>query len=523
MTQLPAVSNMTPQQYFEELVTAVGKHTTELFPSVVLAQAILESGLFTASGPSGLAVKYNNFFGIKASKSWTGKVTPNLSTEEDDGTGKKYTIKAGFRWYDSVEDSVKDHNDMFKTDFSKSFYKGVLNAKTPSEQTKDLQGTYATDTKYASKLDAIIKQYNLIKYDTQKNNEVKGEMVTAQQVINEAKKYVGANKYSTAHKAIINHYNTQTTLPRGTKMTYDWDWCAAFVSFVLMKVGLSKLYGTEISVGYYKDKFIKAKIWKGRVRPQVGDIIIWNWDGSHTGWPHHIGFVSAVSGDTITTLEGNTFKGGVSTVGYNTFRWNASTIQGYARPNYGKATLPAPTKLTFEQAVQAVINGTMGNGTTRVANVKASGQDPQKVQAEVNKRLSTSTTPTPTKTKEQAVKDVIAGKYGSGKDRHDKLTAEGFNADEIQKLVNQALKPTIDFSGHKNTIKLSKDLVILTKVGGTRRGLAKSGTVIKFDEVYVKDGLYIAYLNGDGQRCYIKIAEMNGNKVKELYGTVSKA
>lgn len=512
----------TAQQYFEELVTAVGKHTTELFPSVVLSQAILESGLFTASGPSGLAVKYNNFFGIKSSKSWTGKTTPGLDTLEDDGSGNKYTIKAGFRWYDSVEDSVKDHNNMFQTDFSKSFYKEVLNAKTPTEQTQGLQGTYATDTKYASKLNAIITRYNLTQYDSKNNDEVKGEMVTAQQVINEAKKYVGANKYSTAHKAIIDHYNTQTSLPRGTRMTYDWDWCAAFVSVILMKVGLSKLYGTEISVGYYKQKFIDAKIWKGRVRPQVGDIIIWHWDGSHTGWPHHIGLVASVNGDYFTTIEGNTFKNGVSTVGSNTFKYNASTVQGFARPDYTKATTPS-TKLSFEQAVQAVINGTMGNGETRIANIKATGQDPQKVQAEVNKLLSTTTTPTPSKTKEQAVKDVISGKYGSGKERHDRLTSEGFNADEIQKLVNIELKPTVDFSGHKNIIKLAKDLVILDKVGGSRRGLATKGTEIKFDEVYVNAGLYIAYLNGKNKRCYIKIADMVGNKIQEIQGTVSKA
>lgn len=512
----------TAQQYFEELVTAVGKHTTELFPSVVLAQAILESGLFTTSGPSGLAVKYNNFFGIKASKSWTGKVTPGLDTEEDDGSGKKQTIKAGFRWYDSLIDSVKDHNNMFQTDFSKSFYKHVLNATTPTIQTQALQGTYATDTAYASKLNAIITRYNLTQYDSKNTTEVKGEMVTAQQVINEAKKYVGANKYSNAHKAIINHYNTQNPLPRGTKMTYDWDWCAAYVSFILMKVGLSKLYGTEISVGYYKQKFIDAKIWRGRVRPQVGDIVIWQWDGSHTGWPHHIGLVASVNGDYFTTIEGNTFKNGVSTVGSNTFKYNASTVQGFARPDYTKATTPS-TKLTFEQAVQAVINGTMGNGATRIENIKASGQDPQKVQTEVNKRLSNQSTPTPTKTKEQAVKDVIAGKYGSGKERHDKLTKEGFNADEIQSLVNKALKPTIDFSGHKNTIKLSKDLEILTKVGGSRRGLATKGTEIKFDEVYINNGLYIAYLNGTNERCYIKIADMVGNKLQEIQGTVSKA
>lgn len=505
---------MTPQQYFDELVKAVGKHTTELFPSVVLAQAILESGLFTASGPSGLAVKYNNFFGIKSSKSWSGKTTPGLDTLEDDGSGRKYNIKAGFRWYDSIEDSVKDHNALFQTDFSKSFYKDVLSAKTPSEQTQALQGTYATDTKYASKLNAIIKQYNLTQYD--KKQEVKGEMATAQQVLNVFQSWVGKKESDGSFKSIIDLYNSIPASQKAIAYTlkYSDEWCDGTVSAAFYKAGALNLIGkAEVGVQRHIEIFKNIGIWIGKTKkPVAGDIVCFDWDGG--GFSDHIGIVKSVSGNNITTIEGNTN----SRVGSNTFVWNDWRISGYARPKYSTST--TSNKLTFEQAVQAVISGSMGNGDTRVANIKKAGQDPQKVQAEVNKRLTTPTKPT--KSKEQVVKDVIAGKYGAGQERRDKLTKDGFNADEIQKLVNEALKPTVDFSGHKNIIELSKDLIILDKVGGTRRGMAIKGTKIKFDEVYINDGLYIAYLNGKGERCYIEIAEMRGNKVLSIQGTVSK-
>lgn len=508
-----------------EIIDLAKKHARITYPSVLIAQALHESGLLTAKGASGLALKYHNWFGIKGS--YKGKTTPKLDTAEYIN-GQWIEIKDGFRWYENDDQSFEDREDLLDSNWGRSVYSRFHQAQTVEGQTLGLQGVYATDPTYSDKLLAYIKQYNLKQYDVgfvigkgiEKENEEMG--VTISQLVAEIKKHAGATKYSTAHKALVDYYNTQKSLPRGTRMTYDWDWCAMFVSVVLMRLGLAPKYGTEISVGFYKQKFIDAKIWKGKVRPQVGDIIIWNWDESNSpgGWPDHIGFVTAVNGNSITTTEGNTFKNGVSLVGSNTYAWNASSIQGYARMDLGTAV---NTNMTFEQVVLAVLAGSMGNGAKRIANIKAAGQDPYKVQEEVNKRLTTATAPAPTKSVAEVAQEVIAGKWSSGSDRAEKLKNAGYDAVAVQTKVNELLKTQVDFSGHKNKIVLSEDLIILDAIAGKRRGLASKDTLIKFDEVYINDGLYIAYLNGDGERCYIKIAEMDGAKVDAVKGEVSKS
>lgn len=507
-----------------EIIDLAKKHARITYPSVLIAQALHESGLLTSKGASGLATIYKNWFGVKGS--YKGKTTPKLDTAEFID-GQWIEIKDGFRWYETDAQSFEDREDLLNSDWGRSVYSRFHQAQTVEGQTLGLQGVYATDPTYSDKLLAYIKQYDLKKHDVgfvigkgiEKGSE---EMaVTTAQLVAEIKKHVGVTKYSTAHKALVDYYNTQKSLTRGTRMTYDWDWCALFVSVVLMRLGVASKYGTEISVGFFKQKFIEAKIWKGKTRPQVGDIIIWNWDEATSpgGWPDHIGFVTAVNGNYITTTEGNTFKNGVSLVGSNTYLWNASSIQGYARMDLGMAV---NTTMTFEQVVLAVLAGSMGNGAERIANIKAAGQDPFKVQAEINKRLTTATPPAPTKSITEVAQEVISGKWSSGSDRTDKLKQAGYDAVAVQQKVNELLKPVVDFSGHKNKIVLSEDLIILDAVGGNRRGLAVKGTLIKFDEVYVNDGLYIAYLNGNGERCYIKIAEMNGDKVGVISGEVSK-
>ena len=59
-----------------------GEEMTGFFPSVIIAQAAIESNW----GQSALAAKYNNYFGIKAGSSWTGK-TVNMQTNEVFGAG----------------------------------------------------------------------------------------------------------------------------------------------------------------------------------------------------------------------------------------------------------------------------------------------------------------------------------------------------------------------------------------------------------------------------------------------------
>lgn len=128
---------------------------TGLFPSVMLAQAIVESG----NGNSLLARVYNNHFGIKAGNAWTGK-TVNLNTREV-VNGNSVVIPDNFRVYNTVKESYEDRVD-FLLDNPRYTNAGVFTAKTPLEQLEALQRAgYATDPNYASIINDILVHENL--------------------------------------------------------------------------------------------------------------------------------------------------------------------------------------------------------------------------------------------------------------------------------------------------------------------------------------------------------------------------
>src|ERR1035437_5917057 len=112
---------------------------------VTLSQAALESGW-------GKSAPQNNFFGIKANSSWTGK-TQSLATKEV-VNGKTITVQALFRAYDTPEESFIDHGNFltqnsryspaFDTTTTKDFIQAIANAG------------YATDPLYSDKLNKIV-------------------------------------------------------------------------------------------------------------------------------------------------------------------------------------------------------------------------------------------------------------------------------------------------------------------------------------------------------------------------------
>lgn len=143
---------MTEKSFIKEIAGLVGKYPSDFFNSIAIAQACLESFF----GRSELAVKAHNYFGIKSGGDWKGDVYYK-NTQEDDGQGKLSTIKAGFRKYRSMEESVKDHAGFLtSTPWRAEYYKDVINAKSPESQAQALTGTYATDTRYKAKLMDIL-------------------------------------------------------------------------------------------------------------------------------------------------------------------------------------------------------------------------------------------------------------------------------------------------------------------------------------------------------------------------------
>ena len=137
----------------------------DIYASVMIAQAALESGW----GTSALSKAPNhNLFGVKGS--YNGQ-SVNMQTLEDSGGQNYYSIQANFRKYPSYQESLEDYADKIVNGISGAplFYSGAWKSKTNSYQdaTAYLTGRYATDTAYGSKLNRIIEQFGLTKYDTE--------------------------------------------------------------------------------------------------------------------------------------------------------------------------------------------------------------------------------------------------------------------------------------------------------------------------------------------------------------------
>jgi flagellum-specific peptidoglycan hydrolase FlgJ len=162
---------------YEPYINSVTKGTG-ILAGTLISQAIIESqgkgsdGNYYV-GASKLAREANNYFGIKASKGWTGGVY-NIDTGEYTSSGTKYTEKgAGFRKYNSVKDSIADYVKFLQ---SNPRYKeaGVFNAKTVEQQAKALQKAgYATNPDYSSMINKI---YDGVKgFATSTYEKVKGQ------------------------------------------------------------------------------------------------------------------------------------------------------------------------------------------------------------------------------------------------------------------------------------------------------------------------------------------------------------
>ncbi len=161
--------NQTTAEFIQKIGADARKiaHENNLYASIMIAQAILES----SSGNSGLATAPNyNLFGIKGE--YRGS-SVTMTTQEDDGTGKLYTIASSFRKYPFYKESLEDYAELLRKGLSgdSNFYRGVwkTESQTYQEATKSLTGKYATDTQYDEKLNKLIEVYSLVEYDLLKD------------------------------------------------------------------------------------------------------------------------------------------------------------------------------------------------------------------------------------------------------------------------------------------------------------------------------------------------------------------
>lgn len=260
---------------------------------------------------------------------------------------------------------------------------------------------------------------------------------TANEFVSVMRSWLGYSEVNGKYKKIIDLYNSHKPLARGYKLKYSDEWCDGTISAAAIKAGAVDIIGTEVGCEEHVKIFKKKGIWieDGTITPKKGDIILFNWDSNsqpNNGYSDHIGVVENVSGNTITTIEGNKSQA----VGRRSLKVGAGNIRGYARPKY-KAESSGGSTTNLTAVAKDVIAGKYGNGDARKKALQAKGYDYNAVQAEVNRILKgTASSYDVTK----IAKDVIAGKYGNGEARKKALQAKGYDYNAVQKKVNELLR-----------------------------------------------------------------------------------
>ena len=165
------------------------------------------------------------------------------------------------------------------------------------------------------------------------------ELELRRSVVNVMRGWLGWSEANGKYRAIIDLYNSQRPLPRGYKLQYDDEWCAATVTAAGIQARLQNIIFGECSCSRMVSLYQQAGRWMedDAYKPQIGDIVMYRWDDGanyaatdNTSSPNHVGVVAEVNGRVMTIIEGN--KG--QKVATRSLFVNGRYIRGYCLPDY---------------------------------------------------------------------------------------------------------------------------------------------------------------------------------------------
>ncbi|MBO0460079.1 glucosaminidase domain-containing protein [Enterococcus hulanensis] len=304
LAEYPAAMNFTENESAKSFIETVGEDARKLgqeydvFASVMIAQALIESG----SGTSSLSLAPNyNLFGIKGT--YQGQAV-SMATQEDRGNGELYSINSAFRKYPNYAASLGDYVELLRGGISgnDSYYKQTWRstAKNYLRTTNALTGTYATDTTYGQKLNSIIALYHLTQYDQAKVEQgSSGSGVFIK----------GKEEIPTEYKSLMKYpdyngvdYNSSGSYPVGQCTWYAFNRVKQLGKSVDDYMGNGGEWATKgKALGYEVSQKPKAG-WLISFKPGVA--------GSDARYGH-VAFVEVVRPDGILISEGNVYGGTV--------------------------------------------------------------------------------------------------------------------------------------------------------------------------------------------------------------------
>lgn len=265
-------------------------------------------------------------------------------------------------------------------------------------------------------------------------------------------------------------------------------WCNTFLNWIFIEAyGLEtakKMLCTDGEWSYYTptsaNYFKKKNLWKtNKETPKPGDVIFFK----NTTRICHVGIVTKVDEAYVYTIEGNTsgasgvISNGGMVFGYKKYKLNYSRIAGYGCPEY-----------------------------------------------DVLKSI------------EDVAVDVIAGKYGNGESRKEKLEAEGYNYDEVKKVVNELLSKETEKKANTNKTPEKKPAHTTVKDAYTQKEFVKDvqmalgvkqdgivgpvtlGKTITISTIFNRKHKVVKYIQK-----YLKTLKFYSGEIDGIYGTKTKA
>lgn len=301
LAEYPASINFTENEGAKNFISRIAEDARKLgqeydvFASVMIAQALLESG----SGTSSLSLPPNhNLFGVKGT--YQGQAV-SMATQEDRGNGELYSINSAFRKYPNYAASLGDYVQLLRGGISGNddYYKDTWRstAKNYLRSTQALTGKYATDTSYNRKLNSIIAVYNLTQYDRVKVDQSSGIFIKGKDEIPE--EYRTMMRYPDYNGV---NYNTSGSYPVGQCTWYAFNRVKQLGKSVDDFMGNGGEWGT-------KGKALGYEISR---EPKAGWLISFT-PGTAGSDPRygHVAFVEVVRPEGILISEGNVYGGTV--------------------------------------------------------------------------------------------------------------------------------------------------------------------------------------------------------------------
>ena len=160
-------------------------------------------------------------------------------------------------------------------------------------------------------------------------------------------------------------------------------------------------------------------------------------------------------------------------------------VSAYNLTQYDNITAQQGKKSVAEIA-QEVIAGVWGNGTERKEKLEAAGYNYAEVQAIVNERAGNKTENKADNKKSIAeiAQEIVAGKWGNGSERKQRLEAEGYNYAEVQAAVNNIMGKSEP--SKKNVAEIAKEVISGKWGNGSERKQRLEAAGYNYAEVQAK-------------------------------------